>query len=158
MFDDGAVLSRQACWLRCRLLLLFDDNKIKNGKKAREEIEGKSGRMHRGRCMHILKQEIREGYRADKTGTVCSWVWWWDDHSDIGNCEDADHSAPPTAISNISYTSPGQTLVCLLRRFSSIAIDVSSMKQCWKTESTGMCGDFHCIFFSVKWWNFKSNN
>ena len=29
--------------------LLFDDNQDKNGKEAREETEGKSGRGHRGR-------------------------------------------------------------------------------------------------------------
>ena len=35
----------------------------KNGKVAREEREGKSGRVHRGRKM---KRKNREGYREDK--------------------------------------------------------------------------------------------
>ena len=31
------------------LSLLYDENKIKKGNEAREDIQGKSGRMYRGR-------------------------------------------------------------------------------------------------------------
>ena len=42
------LLNKTTARVYGRVLLLFDDNKIKSAKEAREETEGKSSSVHRG--------------------------------------------------------------------------------------------------------------
>ena len=50
------------------MLLLFDDNKVKmarkSGKKQKENPVAYTGKEN-------IKEEIREGYREEKTGIAC---------------------------------------------------------------------------------------
>ena len=56
------VLDHDSYWV------VFIRLQDKNGKEARVEREGKSGRVHRGRSN--MKGNIREGSRAGKMGIV----------------------------------------------------------------------------------------
>ena len=49
------------------LLWLLDDSNIKNGEEAREETEGKSGKVHRGRKK--IKRKYKERVERKKDGS-----------------------------------------------------------------------------------------
>ena len=70
------VISDSVTW-HLLLLLLFDDNKVKMARKTeKKQKENPVGCTGEGK---IWRGNKRKGYREDKTGTACSWVWRWGD-------------------------------------------------------------------------------
>ena len=63
---------RRTDYMRINIVVIVRWHQGKKGKEAREETEGKSGRMNRGR--EKIKKKIREGYREDKT-LKCRWIF-----------------------------------------------------------------------------------